>query len=100
VPNDLMVKVGKGDLGATILTTVIISTVFSEALGSYGTKIAITRAGEVGKARPDRDPAHTRHTHELDMGDEDDDTSRMFLSKEFSVILSSFEKGKSEERKE
>jgi NhaP-type Na+/H+ or K+/H+ antiporter len=68
VANDMLVSVGEIDLGTTILTTVIISTIFSEILGSYGTKIAITRAGEIGKARPDPDPLHTRHTHDLDAG--------------------------------
>ena len=73
--NDLMVGVGEVDLGATILTTVIISTVFSEAIGSYGTRFAITRAGEIGKAKPDPDPEHTRHTHELQtLNDENRDT--------------------------
>ncbi|MHA2253936.1 MAG: cation:proton antiporter [Candidatus Kariarchaeaceae archaeon] len=78
VANDMMIEVGEADLGTKILTTIIISTIFSEIIGSYGTKIAITRAGEIGKAKADPDPQHTRHTHELQILDEEEKKPSLF----------------------
>ena len=50
VANDILVTGGNPELGHLLITTLIISTVFSEALGSFGTALAVRRSGESGKA--------------------------------------------------
>lgn len=50
IANEILSEAGESELGKLVLTTIVISTIFSELLGSYGTKFAITRAGEVNKA--------------------------------------------------
>lgn len=68
IVNNLLVANGEEELGNLILTTVIISTIFSEILGSYTARFAITRAGEAHIAKKpiigDEDKIRTIHTRE------------------------------------
>lgn len=50
IANDILSAAGEHEFGKLIVTTIVISTIFSEILGSYGTKFALMRAGEVNKA--------------------------------------------------
>lgn len=49
--NDILVEAGESELGHTLITTLIISTIFSVILGSFGTTIAVNRSGEAGKSK-------------------------------------------------
>ncbi|MCH8906152.1 MAG: cation:proton antiporter [Candidatus Heimdallarchaeota archaeon] len=47
--NEILSDAGEIELGRLVITIITISTIFSELLGSYGIKFALTRAGEVNK---------------------------------------------------
>lgn len=68
IVNELLVANGEAELGNVILTTVIISTIFSEIIGSYTARFAITRAGEAHitkkPVRIDEENIRTIHTRE------------------------------------
>lgn len=51
IANDILIAGGDPELGNKLLTAVIISTIFSEALGSITTTIAVNRSGEGGKSK-------------------------------------------------
>ncbi len=79
IANDILIAGGEPDLGNKLITAIIISTIFSEVLGSITTTIAVNRSGEAGKSKiPQRmehvviplengeyDVTHTRHPPEL-----------------------------------
>lgn len=48
IANDILIAGGEPDLGSKLITAVVISTIFSEALGSITTTIAVDRSGEGG----------------------------------------------------
>ncbi|MHA2502747.1 MAG: cation:proton antiporter [Candidatus Kariarchaeaceae archaeon] len=50
VASDLMIEAGLTDIANLLITTIVISTVFSEAFGSYFSLRALKSAGEVGMA--------------------------------------------------
>ncbi|MCY3413121.1 MAG: cation:proton antiporter [Candidatus Heimdallarchaeota archaeon] len=60
VLNEILIEHGETEMGNIILTTVIISTIFSEIVGSYGARFAIERAGE---ANPKEIPEHVHDEH-------------------------------------
>lgn len=47
--NEILADAGEGELGLLIITTITISTIFSEIIGAFLTKFAVQRAGEMGK---------------------------------------------------
>ncbi|MCE7735012.1 MAG: hypothetical protein GPJ54_09055 [Candidatus Heimdallarchaeota archaeon] len=51
IANDILIAGGEPDLGSKIITAVVISTIFSEALGSITTTMAVDRSGEGGKSK-------------------------------------------------
>lgn len=57
--NDILIAGGEPDLGYKIITAIVISTIFSEALGSVTTTIAINRSGEAGKSQIPQRMEHT-----------------------------------------
>ena len=59
IANDILVAGGEPDLGNTLITAVIISTIFSEALGSIGTEMAVNRSGEAGLSQIPQRMEHT-----------------------------------------
>jgi Kef-type K+ transport system membrane component KefB len=50
---EILVENGYDDMANKIIKSLIISTVFSVILGSMGTKFAMIRSGEIGKAKLD-----------------------------------------------
>ncbi len=48
ITNDVLHEGGENETAILLSTAILISTVFSEILGSYGTKYALTKAGEIG----------------------------------------------------
>lgn len=46
IAKDVLVSAGEEELGTTLVTIIVISTVFSEILGGIGTTMGIKRAGE------------------------------------------------------
>ncbi len=48
ITNDVLYEGGENETAILLSTAILISTVFSEILGSYGTKYALTKAGEIG----------------------------------------------------
>ncbi len=48
ITNDVLREGGENETTILLSTAILISTVFSEILGSYGTKYALTKAGEIG----------------------------------------------------
>ena len=65
IANDIFVDAGQAEIGSLLVATIIIATIFSEIIGSYGTKHAVTRAGEVGVIKAEPEP-HSRLVHEID----------------------------------
>ena len=59
IANDILIAGGEPDLGNKIITAIVISTIFSEALGSITTTIAIDRSGEGGKSKIPQRLEHT-----------------------------------------
>lgn len=51
IANDILIAGGEPELGNTLITAVVISTIFSEALGSITTTVAVNRSGEAGKSK-------------------------------------------------
>lgn len=47
VANDILVEAGMADIGALLVVTIVISTVFSEGVGAIGARFALGRAGEI-----------------------------------------------------
>ncbi len=66
IAEEILEDAGRAELGAEIVTILIISTIFSVILGAFGTKFAVIRAGEHGKAKKEV-IEHTRHTHFLEI---------------------------------
>ncbi|MHA2277003.1 MAG: cation:proton antiporter [Candidatus Kariarchaeaceae archaeon] len=78
IANDILIAGGEPDLGNKLITAVVISTIFSEALGSITTTLAVNRSGEAGKSKipqrmehsviplenSDYEVIHTRHPPE------------------------------------
>ncbi|MFV2016696.1 MAG: cation:proton antiporter [Candidatus Heimdallarchaeota archaeon] len=59
IANDILVEAGEPNLGGILIATIIISTIFSEILGSIGTTIAVDRSGEAGKSTIPQRMEHT-----------------------------------------
>jgi len=54
VADEVLTEAGKPEIGALIISTIIISTIFSEAIGAIGTELAVKYNGEDGKAKKEK----------------------------------------------
>jgi Kef-type K+ transport system membrane component KefB len=68
VAEEILIEHGEADLGAEIVTILVVSTIFSVILGAFGTRFAVIRAGEHGMD-VDEEEEHTRQLHLLEIKD-------------------------------
>ncbi|MHA2253929.1 MAG: cation:proton antiporter, partial [Candidatus Kariarchaeaceae archaeon] len=70
VAEEILYESGHEALGKEIVTILVISTIFSVILGSFGTRFAVKRAGEHGAIPRLELEKHTRITHLLELNED------------------------------